>query len=504
MHMNKILWLAFVLLGGTYVAGPLIDPDLWWHIVIGKWILAHGEIPTVDHWTMFGRGEPWRAYSWAPEALFAFIESHWSLTGLVVAKLFLAFALVFSLAYIVVRISGNWFSGTAIALLIMLSTTFHFTLRPQTFVWGYLAWVIYFAEGIRQDKKASLKALFSIFTVMVLWANTHLSTVLGLGAIGLWLFDPKQSKLLVSALAAGFLGTLVTPYLGAEWLTFFGKANHALHYTWIAEFKPAHLLEYPTAFLILTSALFIALFWNAPRALAPSQVALFFVFLFGALAVKKFIPFSMIVTSLLIARLIKESGKQNNLLEGLRRLEVFFHSIPKEGLTFVILVFVFLNARFTVRKEFVTEAFPVKAIDFVQEQSLDFPILNDFGDGGYLMYRLSDERGELAHPVAIDGRTNVTPPDKIQRFVNAFFGKPKWYEFVTDVDPETVIWSMDSPLVSILLATGEWCAAFLNPDKQSGAIVLIKSHKYQILKEDMELPRCNPFFQIVKEDNGVL
>ena len=50
------------------------DPDLWWHLAIGNWIIAHGDIPASEHWNRFSIGDPFRAYSWSIEILFSFLE----------------------------------------------------------------------------------------------------------------------------------------------------------------------------------------------------------------------------------------------------------------------------------------------------------------------------------------------------------------------------------------------------------------------------------------------
>ena len=74
--MRIVLWLSALIAVGLYIAGPLVDPDLWWHITAGRWMIAHGEVPTVDYWNMFGVGKPWRAYSWSVEVIFAAVEGN--------------------------------------------------------------------------------------------------------------------------------------------------------------------------------------------------------------------------------------------------------------------------------------------------------------------------------------------------------------------------------------------------------------------------------------------
>ncbi|MCB0321329.1 MAG: hypothetical protein KDD60_10430, partial [Bdellovibrionales bacterium] len=65
--MKSILWALVCVSVGLYITQPVLDPDLWWHIAIGRWILEHGTIPVTEHWNFFALGKPFRAYSWSFE-----------------------------------------------------------------------------------------------------------------------------------------------------------------------------------------------------------------------------------------------------------------------------------------------------------------------------------------------------------------------------------------------------------------------------------------------------
>lgn len=62
-----VLSVALILLASarqfSSLFSPIEDPDLFWHIVIGRWILDHGAVPQVEHWNYFGLGQTFRAYS---------------------------------------------------------------------------------------------------------------------------------------------------------------------------------------------------------------------------------------------------------------------------------------------------------------------------------------------------------------------------------------------------------------------------------------------------------
>src|ERR1700733_12194480 len=107
--MKTTLWLCVVVATATYITTPIGDPDLWWHITIGKWILHHHDVPSVDYWTLFGSGERWRAYSWSNEIVFALVDRLWGIHGLLVAKICLALLIAFSFAFCLGSIARDWF-----------------------------------------------------------------------------------------------------------------------------------------------------------------------------------------------------------------------------------------------------------------------------------------------------------------------------------------------------------------------------------------------------------
>src|SRR5690606_29167289 len=93
---------------------------------------------------------------------------------------------------------------------------------------------------------------------------------------------------------------------------------------------------------------------------------------------------------------------------------------------------------------------PVEAVDLMERAELPHPVLNDFGRGGYLMYRWSDDRGRVTHRPVIDGRTNVGPPEIWEKFEAAYLGRESWREYLELVDARTVIWANESPFNSLL------------------------------------------------------
>jgi hypothetical protein len=94
------------------------------------------------------------------------------------------------------------------------------------------------------------------------------------------------------------------------------------------------------------------------------------------------------------------------------------------------------------------------------------------------MYRFSDANGEPLHKVAIDGRTNVNPPEVWQMYQESFLGKLGWRNFITKVQPNTILWRQGSAFVSLLYTSKEWCRVFSSGERESDYVVFVTRDEF--------------------------
>src|SRR5579885_3508678 len=75
---NSFLWTALAALLAAplirQIAGPSIDPDYWWHLATGRWILDHHRVPTTDPFSYTHLGQTWYAHEWLAELLIAAVN----------------------------------------------------------------------------------------------------------------------------------------------------------------------------------------------------------------------------------------------------------------------------------------------------------------------------------------------------------------------------------------------------------------------------------------------
>lgn len=467
-----------MVLVASYICGPLIDPDLWWHITIGRWIVAHVAVPQTELWNYFAIGNPWVAYSWLFEVLVAVIDRYFQIEGLLTFKFFLTLVLIGSLAWVYSKTAKDGTVGLLLGVLAGSACFSHLTLRPQLVVWSLFVWLLYYCQTtsrplINRDRLAML-------LILCLWSNLHLTQALGLVTILFWTYSSQHKGNVMLLVLWGLLGSLMTPYLGLEWAVFFSKTGHPLQYASISEFQPLNILHYSTAFLVLGLVLLITLMAERPRLLSFPQYVLICAFTLASLAVAKFLPFAIILICFVVARIWPEVRlSKNNVPEGIRRLTNLIQNIPEQGLAFVFLVLAFLNLHTVWNQPLATATVPRAAVDFMQTHKLSHPWLHEFGQGGYVMYRLSDAKGTLSQPVMIDGRTNVNPDFIWNAYQAALTGQANWSDFLNLTKPETILWRRGSPFVTLLVLTKEWCIAYASGKGLEDQVVLIKTAAQQ-------------------------
>ena len=67
LAVGGVLYLVLLISGDRL----LNDPDSYWHIVVGRWIVAHRAFPTHDPFSFTFAGAPWIAKEWLSQILYA-------------------------------------------------------------------------------------------------------------------------------------------------------------------------------------------------------------------------------------------------------------------------------------------------------------------------------------------------------------------------------------------------------------------------------------------------
>lgn len=158
----------------------LNDPDSYSHVEVGRWIIAHGTLPTSDPFSFSRHGAPWITFEWLSEVIYAgaYALSGWS--GVVVLAA-AAIALAFGLFtfFLLRELPPTQTLLMVIAAVILLAP--HMLARPHVLVLPVM--VTWAAALVRCMDRAGPPPYWAL-PLLVLWANLHGSVVLALGLIG--------------------------------------------------------------------------------------------------------------------------------------------------------------------------------------------------------------------------------------------------------------------------------------------------------------------------------
>lgn len=164
------------------VAGPRLlgDPDSYSHIELGRWIIAHGTLPTSDPFSFSRHGAPWITFEWLSEVVYAgaYALAGWpGVVAIAAAAIALAFALFTH--FLLRELSPTLTLLMVIAAMVLLTP--HMLARPHVLV---LPLMVTWAAALVRCMDRGGPPPYWALPLLIVWANLHGSGVLALGLIG--------------------------------------------------------------------------------------------------------------------------------------------------------------------------------------------------------------------------------------------------------------------------------------------------------------------------------
>jgi hypothetical protein len=449
------------------VADPVLDPDVWWHLRVGQWVVEHAGVPSLAEPDPFSQaGRPWIAYSWLYEVLLFGLFQAFGLAGIVVYRAALALAIVFALHRFVARREPRFLIATSLTAAAVLALAMLFSERPWLFTVLFSILTLQVVLDLRQGKAGWL--FWALPFVYVLWANIHIQFVYGLLLLGLGcvapLLDHYRRRLqgeipaelpwnqtpwrrMVGLTVACTLATLVNPWTWRLYGVVFEYATQPGPFRFVNELKAMEFRE-PCDWVA------VALLAGAVYLLGRRQTQSAFDFLLLGLAA--FLTFRArrdLWLGCLAALAVLTDAPPQQVPEG-DRFALSPLRLALLGLALVLVGGVTAWVRDLEPANLdskVAGKFPVEAARVVRERGYAGPLFNDFNWGGYLIW-------SLPHlPASIDGRTNLQGDERIIRFGRTWSGAPPegdypgWRKDPDLVRAGVVIAAVDTPLAELLL-----------------------------------------------------
>ncbi len=423
------------------------DPDIWWHLSTGEWMLSHHAIPRADLFSRSLAGKPWQAYSWLFELIVTKLFLRLGLVGIVTYTSATLLALTVALYHMVRRLQADFSLSVLITLAASYSMGHLYMPRPWMFTIVFFILELDILMQVRRTGR--LRELAWLPVIFALWSNIHIQFVDGLVVLGLALVETVashwglgartrlRSPWLLAAFAGSIFATMANPFGWHIYRVAYDLAAQSGVLNKISELQSIRFRDsVDFCLLFLALAATAALAWG--RRLRVFEV--------GLLAFAAIVSFRSqrdvwVMATVAAAILASTMTGRNRAVLRLPRMV-----IPLAAIAAALIVgvgFRLLPVNSAMLKTRVAETLPVHAVEAIQAKGYRGPLYNDFNWGGYLVWA-------LRMPVSMDGRAAFYGDEKINRSLATWSAEPDWASDTDLMSSGLVIGPVKAPLTQIL------------------------------------------------------
>jgi hypothetical protein len=471
LTLRQVFFITLVVSLFLITLRPIADPDFWWHLRTGQFIVQAQTIPHTDPFSDTKVGQPWLTHEWLSEVM---IYAIFRLGGY--GLLILIFSVIITGAFLLTYLRSPAESRPYVAGFVLLlgavSTAPTWGVRPQMLSLLLASLFLFLLDRFQRSGK--LKFLIPLPLLMLAWVNMHAGYFLGLVLLGVFIIgglidmlvavffkreqvEPaptlKSILSLGGTLGACVLTTLVNPN-GILILTYpFQTLTSSSMQQFIQEwFSPDfHLLMWqPLAWLILA---LIGVGMISKKSISPVNILLTLGFGYAALISMRNIPFFALAAIPVLAEQVDSLVKIHPAVYSPGRLFRIMVPILLAG------IFLITSLRFIQvvqqQPKTETENFPKTAVDWLQANTSAGHLFNSYNWGGYLIWRLYPQ-----YRVYIDGRADVYGDAFIFTYMSIYNAQPGWEDKLNNQGIQTVLVETDAPLANALRQSPAWRVSF--------------------------------------------
>ncbi len=489
LSSRRLLVFVFMLVIFTIAARPITDPDFWWHLKTGQYLVETRSVPHTDIFSTVRFGSEWIAHEWGAEV---FIYSIYR--GLGYGGLIIAFAIMIAISFWIAyrrcqkHAPHPYVAGFAV-ILGAIATLPTWGVRPQIFSILFASIFLVILDSYSHNKKNL--AVWWLVPLMIVWTNMHAGFPVGIAFIMLTMFGSVLDGLLLRRQAVADILRALRPI---------GLVLVVCTAAVCINPSGVRLFSYPFETLTSRTMMQYIQEWRSPDFHEPmfQALSLMILFTFSALALSKKrarpsdillliatgwmtlrssrnMPFFVLVAIPLLAEHSWSWITSHSWGQWLKKPEEVAAE-TKVGLKLVLnvlllviapLALVTLRVQSTLASQSATEfkEYPSVAVEFLLANRPAQPIYNEYAWGGYLIWRLYPE-----YKVYIDGRADVYGDSMIDEFLAIHEAEPSWRQHLNQRGIRTVIVKPGVPLASLLREDREWRNVF--EDKQ--AVIFVR------------------------------
>jgi len=485
---------VFILFLVKFLNPEFSDPDFYWHLKTGEYIVSHRSIPNTDPFSYTFGGKHWVAHEWLSEVILYLSALYFGFTGIkaLIASLFCAtFIVLFSFSK---RMIQNDIRALLISLAFFAPLMPYATPRPQVFTFFLFSILLYILLEFKYF--GGTKKLITIPILMLVWVNLHGAYVVGfvlmamfffLEFVGYWVADRKnlirkQDLLrLALAIAASAVTININPHFLEAWTYPLYLMSMEVSKGIIAEWRsPDFHKIFFKYFLVLIIGYLLCLVYSKKKP-DLTELIIPIIFIFAGMVSQRHLPLTCFVLLLSISSLYKYLQPPAGLIKLFMEKRTVANAASTEisnsttsYLNLILIVIVAASAFYMEmtgkNEKSINSMLPVRAVDYIIANNISGNMLNDYGYGGYLIYRLAPNQ-----KVFIDGRADLYGDRFIGDFMSIYDGDANWKEKFNRFSIDYVICNINAPLRQLLLAEKSFREVFVDEFHS----VLVRNHDKQ-------------------------
>ena len=412
------------------------DPDMYWHLASGKWMVEHGAVLRNDVFSSTVAGQPYSVGEWLGEIVLyaAYVTGGWA--GVVLLRGVLVAVAAFFVTRVALRAGSPWVA-IPLTLAALLLSSVVWTDRPQLFT---LALFPLLLDLLLLAREGRTRLLVVVPPLLLVWTDLHGGYALGLALVFLFTLEAvlrrAQTRVFVVASVLAALATLLDPGalgLGAA----VGHAATPPRY--IVEEAPPDVLRPAGALFALFVLGVLAAGMRAGGTLLDALVLIPLLWL--ALTAQRDMPYFAFASVPYLARTIPRAMPPLPL--ALPHVVAPRAMLPAIAVGLGIAALLGLTALPSAPDE---SAYPARALGALRSGT--GTLLNEYDWGGYLIWNAPER------PVYIDGRLLPYLPKVLADFNTVVALGPGWRDILTRDRIATVLIRPDRPLAGALREDG--------------------------------------------------
>lgn len=435
----------------------VLDPDMWWHLSVGDWIVQNRSFPHSGIFSQTAATRPWMAYSWGYEVLLSRAYGWFSFVGMGAFGTLLTIAVALAIFRMLYRISGQFWAAWAISIVVYAAFLFNIAPRPVFF--SVILFTITLTLLFEAQREGRVQLLYWLPLVFLIWANIHIQFIYGLAVVGMFAGinllqqiakrlgkypeSLEASTIPVLApfgvLACCVLASCVGPYSYHLYVEAVVISQSKIMYKIIRELQ-ALSFEYFNQYLelLLAVAAYFAIGWK--KKIDPFKFALLlFATVFGFRTWRD-AWFLCVVAAAIIADFRAPAEARDRRIRASGWAAVTAASL-------VLLLASVRSTDFTTRglDHAISGEYPVDAVNFLRRNPVGGPIYNSFDWGGFLIFYLPQ------YPVSIDGRTDLYGDSMDEQYYATQNAEPSYVDDPVLNEAGVVVLKRKFPLATQLM-----------------------------------------------------